>query len=290
MTKNLEEQSHLQAVSDQYDKIWLELRFGWLNEDNLAQHLGYWDENIRTHAESLINMNRAMASRVNLQPGEQVFDAGCGFGGTSLWLAKEYSVHVVGHTISADEVKRADHYALKRGLQKFVRFEQKDYLYSGLPDASFDVVWAQESVCHAPNQQAFLTEAYRLLKPGGRLVMEDCYLFNRPYSQSEMQILQSWFDDMLIPSLPSCDRFVAWAKNTGFENVKLENIFPHILPSFHRVVRILPVIKAIMNIFNFLGLQLNTLSKYHRRLKTQQQIFEERLCFIGIFSAHKPLH
>ena len=262
MAKNLREQSHLQAVSNKYDKVWLGLRLCWLNEDNLAQHLGYWDENIRTHAESLINMNRAMASRINLQPGEQVFDAGCGFGGTSLWLAKDYCVHVVGHTISTDEVKRANSYARKRGLQEFVRFEQKDYLSSGLPDASFDVVWAQERVCHAPNQQAFLTEAYRLLKPGGRLVMEDCYLFNRPYSQSEMQILQSWFDDMLIPSLPKGDRFVAWAKNIGFEDVKLEDISRHVIPSYRRLGRILAAIDPIMTIFHFLVLQSNILSKY----------------------------
>jgi cyclopropane fatty-acyl-phospholipid synthase-like methyltransferase len=284
----LSEQPHLKAVSNLYDQTWSGARFSWLNEDNLAQHLGYWDENTRTHAESLINMNRAIASRINLQPTEQVFDAGCGFGGTSLWLAKEYRVHVVGCTISTDQVTRARHYAIKRGLQELVRFEQKDYLYTDLPDASFDVVWAQESVCHAPNQHAFLTEAYRLLKPGGRLVMEDCYLFNRPYCEAEMHLLKSWFDDMLIPSLPTGEQFINWAENTGFQGVKLEDISPYVKPSYRRIGKTLTLMNPIFFILRFLGLQSDILSKFGRGMRTQQQTFEQGLWFIGIFSAHKP--
>ncbi|MEO0968083.1 MAG: methyltransferase domain-containing protein [Cyanobacteria bacterium J06639_18] len=286
----LSEQSHIKAVSNLYDQTWSGARFSWLNENNLAQHLGYWDENTHSHAESLINMNRVMASRINLHGGEYVFDAGCGFGGTSLWLAREYGAHVVGCTISTDQVERARHYAHKRNLQDLVKFEKKDYLHSGFPDASFHVIWAQESICHTPNQQAFLSEAYRLLKPGGRLVMEDCYLFNRSYSQSEMQCLQSWFDDMLIPSLPTENQFINWVEKTGFEDIKLEDISHYVKPSYRRVGRTLAIMKPLFFISRSLGLQSDILSKFGRGMEIQQQTFEQGLWFIGIFSARKPLN
>ncbi|MEH2080288.1 MAG: methyltransferase domain-containing protein [Nostoc sp.] len=284
----LRDKAHLQALSNLYDQTWAGARLSWLNQDNLAQHLGYWDENTRTHAESLINMNRAIASRINLQPNEYIFDAGCGFGGTSLWLAQEYNVHVVGCSISADQVARSRQYASKRGLEKLVRFEQKDYLSTDLADASFDVVWAQESVCHTPNQHAFLTEAYRLLKSGGRLVIEDCYLFNRPYTQDEMHLLQSWFHDMLIPSLPRGEQVIAWAENTGFENVKLEDISHYVKPSYRRIGKTLSLMNPIVFTLHSLGLQSDILSKFGRGMLEQQKTFEQSLWFVGIFSAYKP--
>ncbi|NMG08653.1 methyltransferase domain-containing protein [Brasilonema sp. UFV-L1] len=212
------------AVATWYDRVWPFARLLWLNEDNLAVHLGYWDENTRSHAESLINMNQAMAERVGMFQGARVLDAGCGFGGTSLWLAKEYGARVVGVNISSDQVARANHYAKKRGLDDFVSFENVNLLNTGLPDGSFDIFWAQESLLHILDKQLFLAEAYRLLKPGGKLVVQDSYLFNRTYSQKEERHLQAISSGGLIPRLPRPDEFITWARTVGFQDICIEDI------------------------------------------------------------------
>src|SRR5712692_6379102 len=107
MTETLLDGAGLHAVRAYYDQTWLDYRVPWMNPANRAIHFGYWDEHTHSHAESLVNMNRAMAARVQLRDGEYILDAGCGVGVTAMWLAEEYRARVVGITPVATQVARA---------------------------------------------------------------------------------------------------------------------------------------------------------------------------------------
>ncbi len=79
MGDRLNERSDAAKIRAYYDQTWSDYRMFWLNPTNRAIHFGYWDEHTRTHDESLVKMNRVMAERIKLQPGERLLDAGCGF-------------------------------------------------------------------------------------------------------------------------------------------------------------------------------------------------------------------
>lgn len=70
----------------------------WLNPQNRAIHFGYWDEHIRSHSESLLNINRVLTNHLGIRSGQRILDAGCGVGGSTIWLAKTYQVEVVSIT------------------------------------------------------------------------------------------------------------------------------------------------------------------------------------------------
>ena len=116
-----------EAIVDYYDQTWVDYRLLWLNPDNLAVHHGYTDESTRGHTDALKNMNHVLAQRAAIEPGERVLDAGCGVGGSSLWLAQERDVDVVGITLSAGQLAMARRYADQRGLADRVQFEQADF-------------------------------------------------------------------------------------------------------------------------------------------------------------------
>ena len=103
------------AVVEYYDGSWFDYRVIWLNRGNLAKHFGYWEPGIKTHSASLLNMNVQVAARVNPKAGERVLDAGCGIGGSSIWMAQTYGVTTVGISLSAKELERARKYTHRPG-------------------------------------------------------------------------------------------------------------------------------------------------------------------------------
>lgn len=282
--------SRRQAVSEYYNATWLTSRVSWFNPDTLALHLGYWNERTRSHADSLREMTRAMAERVALSSGQEVLDAGCGLGGAAMLLAKEYGARVLGITIVGEQVAKARAAVASRGLQDRVRIEERDFLHTGLPDASVDVVFAQESVCHTEQKQGFLAEAFRVLRPGGKLVMEDVFRFDRPYSAEEDRLLATWLEGVCCPDIPSSGSFLAWAREAGFCEARIEDITRNVAPSCRRLEIMLRASTPIARIMA--GLRLVTKIQYAnlRGLLAQQQALAMGAWFSGFVIAQKPGH
>ncbi|MCU4654861.1 cyclopropane-fatty-acyl-phospholipid synthase family protein [Roseibacterium sp. SDUM158016] len=68
-----------------------------------------------------------IAAKLLLEPGMEVFEIGCGWGGMALTLARDYGVKVLGVTLSEEQHKVATARAEAAGLSDRVRFELKDY-------------------------------------------------------------------------------------------------------------------------------------------------------------------
>ena len=158
--------------------------------DTHALHYGIWDASTQTHNEALLNTNRFLADKAGITSGEQVLDAGCGLGGSSLWLARERGAVVDGITISEKQVKVAKGLAAGMKLGDRARFHLKDFAATEFPDASFDVVWAIESITHTVDKSEFFCEAYRVLRPVGRLILADWFVENYPRNPQEDDMLR----------------------------------------------------------------------------------------------------
>ncbi len=281
------QRSYVDEVIRYYDSTWFDYRTVWLNGRNLAKHWGFWGEGIDTHAESLIQMNREVAARADPRPGETVLDAGCGVGGTSLWLAESYGVNVVGVSLSAKEVGRARAHALRRGLGDRVSFEQENFLAMSFPDASFDLVWAQESVCHVPDKARFFAEASRVLKPGGRLVMEDWFRHRRPYPQAQEQLLKRWLAGWAIPDLATPEELRAWGKAAGFTGMTVEDISAHVEPSMRRLYRLGIAFYPGALLLRALRIRSDVEHGNIRSARLHRQAYRRHLWFVGILAARK---
>jgi cyclopropane fatty-acyl-phospholipid synthase-like methyltransferase len=277
--------SHIDAIVDYYDETWLDYRFFWLNETTLSVHFGYSDETTHSHADSLLNMNRVLADRAVIRQGERVFDAGCGVGGSSFWLAQQRGAEVVGVTPVANQVTQARRFAARRKLTRQVHFEQADYTNTFFPDASFDVVWALESVCHAQDKAAFYREAARLLRPGGRLVVAEYMRKARACGILGERLLHKWLDGWAIPDLDTPDEHLSSMSASGFTDIQIDDVTVHTHPSLRRLHQItlwsypLAVLGRAVGIRSFIqhGNVLGSLHQYHA--------LERGLWFYGIISA-----
>ena len=225
----------LSRIRAYYDQTWLDYRLLWLNPQNRAIHFGYWEKHTRSHAQSLLAMNRVLASHLGIRSGQRILDAGCGVGGSAIWLAKTYDVQVVGITPVASQVARAHRYAQEQGVADQVSFEQQDYTHTAFSDASFDVVWAMESLCHAPDKRLVLAEARRLLRPGGRVGIVEYMRTRRPHASAGEALLHSWLSGWAIPDLATAAEWLEWTQDVGLHNVQLVDLTPNVRPSLRRL-------------------------------------------------------
>ncbi len=151
---------------------------GWCGE-SLGLHLGLSDDpSPITEREdlgrSIARMNEFLAEQAGIGPGCRVLDAGCGVGGSSLWLARERKASVVGITLDPKQVELARGFAKRDGVAG-VEFEVMDFAETRFAPGSFDVVWNLESLSHAADPFAYLAHVHELLRDGGRFVCTDYF-------------------------------------------------------------------------------------------------------------------
>ncbi len=99
--------------------------------------------------------------------GKIVLDAACGSGYGSHYLARNGALKVIGVDIAEDAVAHA---AMTYEMEN-VEFRVMDVAAMSFKDESFDLVCSFETIEHIPDHEAFLFEARRVLKPGGKLVI-----------------------------------------------------------------------------------------------------------------------
>src|SRR4030095_5932604 len=181
-----------QEIIDYYDQSYDDYQIVWHVNSRMCMHYGYWDETTHTLRSALTNMNRKLAQIAAIQPHHRVLDAGCGVGGSSIFLAKETGCTVTGVTLSSTQVEKAKANASRYGVAQKANFQVANFLKMPFADHSFDVVWCIESVCHANEKEDFLREAFRVLKKKGTLIIADFFRTERDDSLDANNWMKKW--------------------------------------------------------------------------------------------------
>jgi tocopherol O-methyltransferase len=147
---------------------------------------------------SVLEAAQAIEERIvaesGLKPGERALDFGSGVGGPTLHMVKVSSASFVGLSNNEGLSQTARARAAELGLSDRASFwttGDEDYKqFLAFADNSFDAITFYESVCHLPDKAAFFRSAFRILKPGRRLVALDW--LQRPFgpNQTEEQIMK----------------------------------------------------------------------------------------------------
>lgn len=125
---------------DYYDETHPDYVFFWEIEKNLGIHYGYHDRNHIWHNGAVENMNRVLADIAGIKKGEKVLDAGCGIGGSCIWLAKNIGAEAVGLNVHEGQLRLAEKFAEKNKASHLTKFVKGDFCSMDFPDESFDVV------------------------------------------------------------------------------------------------------------------------------------------------------
>ena len=279
----------LQAdTAKHYDDCYRDYLFAWCNSDNLALHYGYWDSNARyDQHQALLNKNAILYAKAGIQPDDIVLDAGCGIGGSTIWMAREHGNRVTGITISAQQATYARQHAKRHGVAESVTFEVADFCDTPFADASFDVIWALESSCHALRKGDFLREAFRVLRPGGRIVVCDGFLLQRQFDDRQWQAVVACLNGWAVPNLCDRDEFTQLLDAQGFSNIVCHDITQQTLASAEHMYKVAKRLQPVQRLSQWLGLRTQAQTANYQVGLAQQVLFSERLTEYCIFTAEK---
>ncbi len=260
----------------------------WSKQDSLALHYGYWDEGVNNHVQALRRLNEVLANQARINASDKVLDAGCGWGGSSIWLAAQRGAQCHGISIETDQIEVARQMAHKKQVTSRTQFSLRNFTKTGFSDNSFDVVWAVESVCHAQDKRDFTCEAMRLLKPGGRLILSDFFRTRREQSAADEAHLRSWFEKWVVPDLDTFDEFSVALSYAGFAHIEITDATDNIRPSASRLYHTGRWTAPIARVFRWLRIHSEMQDANWRSSLAQQTTLQEGLWRYGIVLARKP--
>lgn len=221
-------------IAKHYERCQVHYQYFWNLSQSKSMHYGYWDKSTKRFHDALMNINKILSEKVSISETDHVLDAGCGIGGSSLWIAENIKCRVTGITLSETQMNQAREFAKKQRLSEKAEFFLEDYTNTKFPAESFDVVWAIESVCHADDKAKFLKEAYRLLKPGGRLIVADFFM-KHGIAGIEKELVNKMAYGWAVTSFATLEDFNLAAMETNFKKIIIEDASRAIMPSALRL-------------------------------------------------------
>jgi len=276
-------------IIDYYDFSELDYKlYNTSFSDAISMHFGIWDEHTKNHHEALLNENSVLAEIAKITKDDRVIDLGCGYGTSSIWLAKNIGCRVTGITLSEKQVATAKELARKNGVDHLADFYAMDFNATTFPDGSFDVAFAIESLCHSEDKQKLLKEVYRIIKPDGRLIDADGYFRKSKVSLTprEWEIARACCEGVHVPILPEKSEFETQLSAAGFKNIQWIDKTESILQISKKISDAAKWIMPFSRILGWMGVR--SLSPSHcRAFIDQYYAWRDGIGVYGIFYAKK---
>jgi len=164
-----------------------------------------------------------MFSGIDLN-GKKALDIGSGLGGVDFYLAQNYAIDITGidpeNFIVNDAHKRLEQLKQSQSFKGSVMFQHhtRGCSLSQFADNTFDIVFSKEALLHVDFDQkaAYLKEMYRVLKPGGKLVILDWLHTSPDYSVDVHEMMTI---DAIAYNLITPQEYTQQLETAGFSNI-----------------------------------------------------------------------
>ena len=220
-----------QWIINYYDECWLSRFRQGHNPQSLAMHMGFFENGTRDNDWAKMNMNAFITRQLALPPDSTctILDAGCGIGGTCFYIGKNFPhAYLTGVNLSNEQIAFARQQCAEMNLEERMTFLVEDFATTSLADDTFNFIYTVESLCHAKDKLAFYKEAWRLLKPGGKLLILDYMYANHPKDDHEEQLLQDFKNGWAVEEYLTDP--IQELTRAGFTSIQADSLTNHVIP------------------------------------------------------------
>jgi MPBQ/MSBQ methyltransferase len=206
----------------------------------LNMHIGFYRGGLNPFDREAMfeQLNLEVASRLQLGPEDHAFliDLGCGMGAVARTVARYYKNSTIkGVTIAPSQVRIASKLNARQGLDRRIEILRADYTNMPFKDSEANGVFAVESACYAegPAKEKLIHEMARVLGPGGRFVIADCFVM-RPEKEFGTLLnlcYRAACRNWAVTEMCTLENVVATLEKHGFGNIIVEDISWRAAPS-----------------------------------------------------------
>lgn len=278
-----EAESTSQQLLDQYNTDRAREFYKIVMGDNgFDIHYGIYDTPEMTMQEATRNTTHFMYAKAQtlnaLQPSGRVLDLGAGFGGSAHILATAYGCSVTCVNFCPEQNEENLARAEELGIADKIQALEMDFHHLQ-PEWSdrYDSVWSEEAFCHASDKRQVLSEALRVLRPGGVLVFTDLMKGKKCKEGDE----ENFNERNAAASIIRSDEYLELCSDLGFRDVHYTDLSHHLPANYNRMAE-----KIRDNYDQLLtyGLSEEFLDKYMDSLHTSEiAALEQQLewgCFV----------
>lgn len=264
--------------------FWDQISEAWKTVWGPHIHHGYYDNDLLTPLEAQERLIEKLIEEINIFPGYSILDVGCGLGGSSIFFGKKYSAIVNGITLSQKQVALAFEQAQLEKLSN-VSFKVEDALsLSSFPNNSFNIVWSLESCEQFHDKKKFIDQAYRVLKPGGQLMLATWCSDQEQYEGAFAKKYQKLCAAFDVPYMPTIGYYSMLLKDCDFIVKSVLDWSEYVAKSWDiglSLVKAYSLLK-IIKMSGWRGLLFTF------QLKMMRDAFREHRIRYGVFVATKP--
>lgn len=264
--------NYYDSFGDMYELVW-----------DQQIHTGYFDTD-KPLGVAVEDMTKYLANLLKLKSSMTVLDAGSGQGGVDRFLAQNFGVNVIGIDISKKQIEKAITRTVQLGLTEKIKYIEASMTDIPSGKETVDVVWAQESFFHCHDKPRAIDEFYRVLKPGGAVIIEDTILKN---AQAKQEIIESFGLRVKVNELWTEDDYLENMKKAGFTVEQTKDFSQYLLVTYTKIIEFIRNNKSTLEI-KVSEIHKKALERDFNFPRTLEFVREDKLGCIVIL-AKKPI-
>ncbi len=274
-----------EKISHRVSKFWDQISESWKMIWGTHIHHGFYEEKeLPTPLEAQEKLIDKLAELLKIKSDSVILDAGCGMGGSSFYLANKFQAKMTGISLSQKQIDIANEYILQKNI-KHVSFKVEDaLLLDSFADNSFDIVWSLESCEQFFDKEMFLKQTFRVLKPGGQLMLatwcSDREEYENKYANQYLKLCRA-FD---LPYMPTLNYYQKILARQNFAIISAFDWSSSVKKSWDVGI-------SLVSTFHFF--QLLKMAGWRglwfaRQIKMMRDAFQQNRVRYGVFLAEKP--